>query len=380
MTKDKNIKTKKGMVIMTENKIEVFTNKEFGSVRTMVIDDEVWFVGKDVTTILGYGDGNSNSKSLANAIKDHVDDDDKCLLSYSEYRNLKGYQNGDLKNISHYGIIIINESGLYSLIFSSKLPTAKKFKHWVTAEVLPTIRKTGGYIQSGSEMELAITSLQQQVVRLAQKLMEKPIPNEIAINIWKKDIATPIAKKIAEVTGCEMKMAYRMIYEKMLVCYGFSYRMAITEFSNKYHLENSNLEPTTINAVADNQIYQQEFVQAGNMILQNYWYDNSSVKSNDSHSDETENAEQIPKIVQNKFTVHNSFDEIVSTLAETLGDKSCHYNRTLGLVYQRMNSDKGWKNLMTRNKTKIKKNIVLKNANQFKKFVQASNEIYNEKI
>lgn len=61
-------------------------------------------------------------------------------------------------------------------------------------------------------------------------------------------------------------------------------------------------------------------------------------------------------------------------------DKSCHYNRTLGLVYQRMNSDKGWKNLMTRNKTKIKKNIVLKNANQFKKFVQTSNEIYNEKF
>ena len=116
------------------------------------------------------------------------------------------------------------------------------------------------------------------------------------------------------------------------------------------------------------------------MILQNYWYDNSSVKSNDSHSDETKTIEQTPQIIQNKFTIHNSFDEIVSTLAETLGDKSCHYNHTLGLVYKRMNSDKGWKNLMTRNKTKIKKNIVLKNTNQFKKFVQASNEMYNEKF
>ena len=368
MTKDKNIKTEKGMVIVTENKIEVFTNKEFGSVRTMVIDDEIWFVGKDVAASLGYS-------NTSKAVITHVDEDDKTFVML----NIADSQNGNVP-IGQSKTALINESGVYSLIFSSKLPTAKKFKHWVTAEVLPTIRKTGGYIQSGSEMELAITSLQEQVVRLTQKLMEKPVPNEIAINVWKKDIATPIAKKIAEVADCEMKMAYRMIYEKMLVCYGFSYRMATTEFSNKYQLENSNLESTTINAVADNQIYQQEFVQAGNIILQNYWYDNSPAKPNNNHSDETKTIEQTPQIIQNKFTIHNSFDEIVSTLAETLADKSCHYNRTLGLIYQRMNSDKGWKNLMTRNKTKIKKNIVLKNTNQFKKLVQASNEIYNEKL
>ena len=220
------------MVIVTENKIEVFTNKEFGSVRTMVIDDEIWFVGKDVAASLGYS-------NTSKAVITHVDEDDKTFVML----NIADSQNGNVP-IGQSKTALINESGVYSLIFSSKLPTAKKFKHWVTSEVLPTIRKTGGYIQSGSEMELAITSLQQQVVRLTQKLMEKPVPNEIAINVWKKDIATPIAKKIAEVADCEMKMAYRMIYEKMLVCYGFSYRMAITEFSNKYQLENSNLEKT----------------------------------------------------------------------------------------------------------------------------------------
>ena len=177
MIKDKNIKTEKGMVVMTENKIEIFTNKEFGSVRTMVIDDEIWFVGKDVAASLGYS-------NTSKAVITHVDEDDKTFVML----NIADSQNGNVP-IGQSKTALINESGVYSLIFSSKLPTAKKFKHWVTSEVLPTIRKTGGYIQSGSEMELAITSLQEQVVRLTQKLMEKPVPNEIAINVWKKDIA-----------------------------------------------------------------------------------------------------------------------------------------------------------------------------------------------
>ncbi len=124
------------------NNLQIFNNAEFGSIRTVVIDDEPWFVGKDIAEALGYGDGNKNSKALTNAIADHVDDEDKKLLPYSEF---KGYQNGDLKNISHYGATVINESGMYALIFGSKLPSAKKFKRWVTSEVLPSIRKTGHY-------------------------------------------------------------------------------------------------------------------------------------------------------------------------------------------------------------------------------------------
>ena len=125
------------------DKIQVFSNSEFGSIRTVEINNEPWFVGKDVAEVLGYGKGNVSSKALSNAIKDHVDEDDKQLLAYDFF---KGYQNGDLKNISHYGAIVINESGLYSLILSSKLPNAKKFKHWVTSEVLPSIRKHGAYM------------------------------------------------------------------------------------------------------------------------------------------------------------------------------------------------------------------------------------------
>lgn len=108
--------------------IQIFANDQFGEVRTLTKDGEPWFVGKDVAQALGYGEG----KSLANAVANHVDDDDKGV---TEMMTPGGKQN----------MVIINESGLYSLILSSKMPKAKAFKHWVTSEVLPAIRKNGVY-------------------------------------------------------------------------------------------------------------------------------------------------------------------------------------------------------------------------------------------
>ena len=104
-----------------------FENKDFGEIRTLTIANEPWFVGKDVAMALGYA-------KPENAIATHVDDEDKTTtLIQGTGSNYKSKA------------VIINESGLYSLILSSKLPTAKKFKRWVTSEVLPAIRKTGEY-------------------------------------------------------------------------------------------------------------------------------------------------------------------------------------------------------------------------------------------
>ena len=111
------------------NEIKIFENEEFGSVRTLEINGKPYFVGKDVAEILGYA---NTSKALI----DHVDDEDKL-------------NNETLSSLGQRGGWLINESGLYSLILSSKLPNAKKFKRWVTSDVLPAIRKTGSYsIQS----------------------------------------------------------------------------------------------------------------------------------------------------------------------------------------------------------------------------------------
>lgn len=107
------------------NDLTVFENEEFGSVRTLSMDGDPWFVGKDVATALGY-------KEPTKAAREKVDPEDRGM---SKMDTPRGEQE----------VVIINESGLYSLILSSKLPNAKRFKRWVTSEVLPAIRKTGTY-------------------------------------------------------------------------------------------------------------------------------------------------------------------------------------------------------------------------------------------
>ena len=112
------------------NNLQIFNSPDFGQIRTIQQNGEPWFVGKDVAKILGY-------ERADNAIRNHVDDEDKLMHQISA-----SGQNREM--------YIINESGLYSLILSSKMPKAKEFKRWVTSEVIPAIRKTGGYI-AGSE-------------------------------------------------------------------------------------------------------------------------------------------------------------------------------------------------------------------------------------
>lgn len=133
------------------NELKIFENPAFGKVRVVEQGSEPWFVGKDVAEILGY----SNTPK---AIRDHVDDEDKL----TERIVLSG-QNRE--------VAIINESGLYSLILSSKLPKAKEFKRWVTAEVLPAIRKTGGYI-AGSE-KMSDAELMAKAVLVAQATIKE---------------------------------------------------------------------------------------------------------------------------------------------------------------------------------------------------------------
>lgn len=115
--------------------VKLFESKEFGKLRTLDINGEPWFVGKDVAVILGY----SNPRK---ALIDHVDAEDK--MDGVTIRDSIGREQKP---------ILINESGLYSLILSSKLKSAKRFKHWVTSEVLPSIRKNGGYIAGQEKME-----------------------------------------------------------------------------------------------------------------------------------------------------------------------------------------------------------------------------------
>lgn len=119
---------------MNTTDIQVFENVDFGKVRIIEMDGEPWFVGKDVAEILGY-------QNASKAVSTHVDNEDKAFIMV----DIADSQNGNVPT-GKTKTAIINESGLYSLILSSKLPKAKEFKHWVTADVIPSIRKTGKYI------------------------------------------------------------------------------------------------------------------------------------------------------------------------------------------------------------------------------------------
>lgn len=131
--------------------LKIFENPEFGSIRTVEINNEPWFVGKDVVGILGYQNGSRD-------INVHVDDADRLKYQISTAGQMREQT-------------IINESGLYSLILSSKLPKAKEFKHWVTSEVLPAIRKHGGYLSPEKIEE--VLSDPDTIIKLATNLKEE---------------------------------------------------------------------------------------------------------------------------------------------------------------------------------------------------------------
>ena len=138
---------------MSKKQIKVFNNTEFGNIRTLEIDGEPWFVGKDIATALGYA-------KPENAVSNHVDSEDKTsTLIQGSGSNYKSKA------------IIINESGLYSLILGSKLDGAKRFKRWVTSEVLPAIRKTGAYAVDSKAAEIKMRELRVKEMNAQARLL-----------------------------------------------------------------------------------------------------------------------------------------------------------------------------------------------------------------
>ncbi|MBR7084680.1 MAG: Bro-N domain-containing protein [Oscillospiraceae bacterium] len=165
-------------------------NYEDTTIRTLEIDGEMWFVGKDVTSILGYANA---SKALA----DHVDDDDKL-------------NNETLSSLGQRGGWLINESGVYALIFGSKLPTAKKFKRWVTSEVLPSIRKNGSYgIDTALTPELQVLIRHERMMQEQKKQLDA-VQNKVEAiqeiftmtpENWKKDVRVTVGKLSVKIAG-----------------------------------------------------------------------------------------------------------------------------------------------------------------------------------
>lgn len=176
------------------NELQIFNSEEFGEIRTVTIDNEIYFVGKDVAVSLGY-------KDTSDALKKHVADEDKLTRCFADSgQNRQMY--------------IINESGLYALIFGSKLESAKRFKHWVTSEVLPTIRKTGGYRKPMSTAEqikllaLGNTELNERVTNVEEEI--DSLKNDMPLYGCEiDDIKNHVNRKVVNVLGGKTSEAYR---------------------------------------------------------------------------------------------------------------------------------------------------------------------------
>jgi len=175
------------------NQLEIFKNREFGEIRTVTVDGELWFVAKDIAEILQY----TNTQK---AIRDHVDEEDKL----TERIVLSG-QNRE--------VICINESGLYSLILSSKMPGAKRFKRWVTSEVLPQIRRTGTYQKPLTPQEMMRVQLgmidghEERITHLE---------NTMTIDYeQQQELKKTVNKRVIEVLGGKKAPAYKEMSKKV---------------------------------------------------------------------------------------------------------------------------------------------------------------------
>ena len=175
------------------NELQIFNNEEFGKIRTVTINNEPWFVSKDVATALGY----SNSRD---AISKHVFDDDKGVAKCD---TPSGRQE----------MSVINESGLYALIFGSKLDSAKRFKHWVTSEVLPSIRRSGSY-----QKPLTPEQMMRIQLEMIDDVSGRVTKLENTMNIdygQQRVLEKEVAKVVIESLGGKDSNAYREVSKKV---------------------------------------------------------------------------------------------------------------------------------------------------------------------
>lgn len=212
---------------MGNNELKIFENSEFGSVRVVMKEEEPWFVGKDVAYILGY-------ERVSKAVVDHVDEEDRWMIN-GKTQSRFGIELGQR------GGWLVNESGLFSLALSSKLPSAKKFKRWVTSEVLPSIRKHGGYLYGQEQMtdeEMLCASLlfaQKKIEERDRKIAILEDKNALLVKevlTWKDEsLLNALVRKYAhEACGGNFALGWKSLFKELLYQHGINLESRKSQF------------------------------------------------------------------------------------------------------------------------------------------------------
>ena len=287
----------------------------------------------------------------------------------------------DIKPCVRNGHKYITESQLYDLMLEMKTDKARKFRKWITEEVVPSIVRTGGYVAEGYEHNFLSTLLkrideQDRLQAEQNKMLQETImvlqkqvraqnnllnvkPDMYKINTWKKYTGTPAVERLASALGMDKveKSLYGDIYEEMNATCGFNRVTAVMDYQAKYHLD-EDIEVPPINAIADDPVYQRDFVITVNRMI-------AKVKS--VHTDVAPTPTPLDK-----------FDAIIRPLIEIRNDKSAHGMKTLALVYDRMHSKQSWAVMKGKNKCNTKKELIMKKDGEYDLFCKTVEEIRKE--
>ena len=261
--------------------------------------------------------------------------------------------------------LFLTESEMYDFLLESKSDVGRAFRHWVVCDLLPQIRKTGGYVAEGREQEFVnntpalqseIRSLHNAIAVLQMQVAPKKC--DYAENTWKKRTSTPMAQKVADAYGKNIHDVYNMIYSCMKTNFGFDNVAAMIKYCDKYGLPMDGTV-SAITAIADDPMYQMYFAKAVGILLK--------AAKNTQVASELSNQ---PK----KFTVNDDFEDVITTVAQKLG-----YDRANKVVYEavydKITTKQGWKCLLTRYHCTTKKQII-ENQRKYKAmFVNVCNEI-----
>lgn len=244
---------------------------------------------------------------------------------------------------------IFNEDGIYEITFLAKTEKAREFRSWART-LLKSLRK--------GELKLS----QDNVVfspDVIEAIIQKYLPrlNPLTLNTWKKYVAKPLVSSIQEQANLELKESYEFVYSQMTEKFGFNSAFAIMQFRDKYFVDTVSI----IDTIAENPVYQQQFVMAANNILERL---------------AAFTLADVPQ--RKKFTIEDSVDTIISELADIYNDGTQTHLSIYKLIYNKMNTARGWKYAMSRHHKYTKKSLIESNPNYKKRFVDVCNDILLE--